>query len=245
MIVQLGMQYLLDRFPPPASAGSCSCFLSIVRIWWVTVLPAGPGRAGQCGIGEATDLYLLGFYLVALGLCCGIVHHPGRKINTSLLDLVAMSPAKPQPGEFQRALIENPAAFPRLLTHPLWSFASKLPWGHAQVCPLAFTYTAVTCTSPSCNDPPLSNVRPEATWSQSLCRPFVTSNSPQATCLQPLPQVQANTYGAFTSRLDNPGVKEDTDREPGGKKQSAENKLAHYKLVTQRNLREETNSLRR
>lgn len=65
------------------------------------MLPAGPGRAGQCGIGEATDLYLLGFYLVASGLCCGTVHHPGKKINKSLLDLVAMSPAKPQPGDFR------------------------------------------------------------------------------------------------------------------------------------------------
>lgn len=41
------------------------------------MLAAGPGPAGHYGIGEATDLYLLGFYPVTSGLCCGTVHHPG------------------------------------------------------------------------------------------------------------------------------------------------------------------------
>lgn len=105
------MQYLLDWLPPPASAGSCSRFLGIVHVWWVTVLAAGPGPAGHYGIGEATDLYLLGFYPVTSGLCCGTVHHPGGGKNKSLLDSVAMSLAKQQPRARMRALIKNPIVF--------------------------------------------------------------------------------------------------------------------------------------
>lgn len=46
-------------------------------------------------------------------------------------------------------------------------------------------------------------------------------------------------YRAFTSSQDDPGVKEDMGSEPGGKKYKLQQ---HYKQLTQRNLRVETNS---
>lgn len=79
------------------------------------MLAVGPVPAGHYGIGEATDLYLLGFYLVTLGLCCSTVHHLGRgdnkKKKKSLLDSVATSLAKPQPRAHIRALIKHPLCF--------------------------------------------------------------------------------------------------------------------------------------
>lgn len=105
------------------------------------MLAAGPGPAGHYGIGEATDLYLLGFYPVTSGLCCGTVHHPGGgKKKESLLDSVAMSLAKPQPRAHMRALIKNPVVFLCLLLRPLWSFVSIHSRGQVQVCSLAFVY---------------------------------------------------------------------------------------------------------
>lgn len=46
-------------------------------------------------------------------------------------------------------------------------------------------------------------------------------------------------YRAFTSSQDDPGVKEDMGSEAGGKKYKLQQ---HYKQLTQRNLRVETNS---
>ena len=98
------------------------------------MLAAGPGPAGHYGIGEATDLYLLGFYPVTSGLCYGTVHHPEEKeTNKSLLDSVATSLAKPQPRARMWALIKNPVVFLCLLLHPLWSFVLIHPRGQVQV----------------------------------------------------------------------------------------------------------------
>lgn len=131
------MQYLLDRLPPPVSAGSCGCFLGIARIWWVSA--SSKPRPGWT-VWHRWGYWplLLGFYLAASSLCCGTVHHPGKKINTSLLDLVAMSRAEPQPKELVRALSKNLVMFPCQLTDPLQPFLLIHPWGHLQVRPLAF-----------------------------------------------------------------------------------------------------------
>lgn len=58
------MQYLPDQFPPPASTGSCSCFLGLVRSWGDTVHCSRPRPGGHYGIGEATDFYLFCWFVV-------------------------------------------------------------------------------------------------------------------------------------------------------------------------------------
>lgn len=73
------MQYLLDRFPPPASTGSWSRFLGIVHSWGDSALQQTQARR--------TLWYRWGYWLFfaclwvfflnpfTSGLCCGTVHH--------------------------------------------------------------------------------------------------------------------------------------------------------------------------
>lgn len=158
------MQYLLDRIPPPASAGSCSRFLGIVHVWWVTVLAAGPGPAGHYGIGEATDLYLLVFYPVTSGLCCGTVHHPGGGVggkNDSWIwwqcHLQNHSPEHIW-GHWSRILLCF-FVFCYILCGPLCWF---VPEARSRCALLLSFMWAVTCTCPSRNGSYLSRVR--HTW---------------------------------------------------------------------------------
>ena len=186
------MQYLLDRFPPPASAGSCSRFLGTVHVWWVTVLAAGPGPAGHCGIGEATDLYLLGFYPVTSGLCRGTVHHSGeKKINHSWIQWQCHL-QNHSPKQVWGHWPSIPLCFFVFcyILHGPWCWF--LPESRSR-CALSLSFMwAVTCTCPSRNDSYLSRVR--HTWTrghQSLGRLSKTNQSLQPTRLQPAPQTTA------------------------------------------------------
>lgn len=144
--VQLSMQYLPDQFPPAASTGSCRRFLGIVHSWGDTVPCSRPRPGGHYGIGEATDF----FFLLVCFCCFFLTHLPQASVvalctiwekkNNSLLDLAAVSLAKPQPWACMRALTKNPVEFLCPLLYSLWSLVLIHSQGQVQVCFLLFTY---------------------------------------------------------------------------------------------------------
>lgn len=84
VILQLGMQYLLDQFPPPASTGSCSCFLVIVHSWGDTVFAADPDQEDTMVWVMLLTYFLLFcfcffFNSFTSGLSCGTVYHLREK----------------------------------------------------------------------------------------------------------------------------------------------------------------------
>lgn len=108
------------------------------------MLAAGPVPAGHYGIGEATDLYLLGFYPVTSGLCCGTVQHhlggggsEGGEITPGFSGNVT---CKTTAQSTYEGTDQASVAFLSLLLHPLWSFELIHPRGQVQVCSLTFIY---------------------------------------------------------------------------------------------------------
>lgn len=181
-----------------------------------------PSSAGHYGIGEATNLYLLGFYPVTSGLWHRApfrgktVNHSGVRWQCHL-----QNHNSENVWGHQSNILLCFFVFRYILCGPLCWF---IPEARSR-CALSLSFMwAVTCTCPFRNNLYLRRVR--HTWTgghRSLGRLFKTNQLLQPTCLQPTPQRSAllatcQHIGAFTSRQDDPGVKKDMGSEPGGKK---------------------------
>lgn len=182
------MQYLLDQFPPPASTGSCSCFLVIVHSWGDTVFAADPDQEDTMVWVRLLTYFLLFcfcffFNSFTSGLSCGTVYHLREK-KKSLLDLVANLQNHGPEHVWQTCKItalsmyegtDQESCWVCLLLYPLWCLVLIDSQGQVQVCFLSFIYVC-TCTCPSHND--LYPSRLSHIWTrgpQSLSRPFKTN----------------------------------------------------------------------
>lgn len=139
--MQLGMQYLPDQFPPPASTGSWSRFLGIVHSWGDTVLCSRPRPRRT--LWHRWDYWLFFCWFVFLnsvtsGLCCGTVHHLREKkiIHSWIWWQCHLQRYSPEHvwGHWSRILLSF-FVFCYILCGPLCWFIPKV-----QVCFLSFIY---------------------------------------------------------------------------------------------------------